>query len=337
MNRTTLSIICIFAVLAIVVAGEMYAYIPDDRGFSSEASRDGSTVSYSLSAEGAFTYRSTLFDNADMTPVSKVYIYRDKGYASYVDDGRVIAVGAQAMTQDYYIDQLTKNLKMMGTDDITVLNAAELKDTLSSDLAGTAKGKGLIIAAGSAPDTVFGDSDILKDWISAGGYLYWAAGPIGRFMATPGGLVQKDLTADLIGTDDILEDESRCLGETELRPLLYYNYMYSRFAPDMDKIAGRAVLGAGYSDGEGHCTVTAIQNGAGQIVIFGGDYNYDQLHDMAITLSSGICCKTAVLDTREREFNRDASGTFETSSAGNLSVYISIGQYYGVYADRFDL
>ena len=219
MNRTTLTIVCIFAVLAIVVAGEMYAYIPDDRGFSSEASRDGDTVSYSLSADGAFTYRSTLFDNADMTPVSNVYIYRDKGYASYVDDSRVLAVGAQAMTQDYYIDQLTKNLEMMGTDDITVLDAAELKDTLSADLADTAKGKGLIIASGSAPDTVFGDSDVLKDWISAGGYLYWAAGPIGRYMATPDGLVEKNLTADLIGTDDIIEEMLRI----KVRILLEWN------------------------------------------------------------------------------------------------------------------
>ena len=337
MNRTTLTIICVLAVLTVAVAGEMYAYIPEDRGFSSEATSDGSTVSFSVSADGAYTYRSILFDNADMTAVSKVYIYRDRGYASYVDDGRVIAVGAQAMTQDYYIDQLTKNLKMMGIDDITVLNASELRDTLSADLAGSAAGKGLIIASGAAPDTVFGDSDIMKDWISAGGYLYWAAGPIGRYMATPDGLVEKNLMSDLIGTDIIVEDEGRCLEDTELRPMLYYNYMYSRYAPDIGTIPGRAVLGTGYADGEGHYTVTAIQCGNGQICIVAGDYNYDQLHDIAITLSSGICCKTTVVDTREREFNRDASGTFEIATAGNLSVYISIGQYYGVYADRYDL
>ena len=337
MKASTLSAICIAIVLVVVVAGEMYAYIPDDRGFSADAGYDGTTVDYDVSAKGAYTYRSTLFDNGGMVPVSRVYIYLDSDYASFVDDGKVVAVGSQALTQEYYVDQLEKNLKIRGIDDITIVNAAELKDALT---AGEPAGKGLVIASGAAPDTVFGASnDILIDWINGGGYLYWAAGPIGLFSATPDGLVTVNRMTDFIGTDSYVDDNGRCLEDTDLRPILYYNYMYARYAPDIDAVrdSGRTVLGTGYTDGEGHYTVTCVRIGAGQVCIHSGDYNNEQIQDISISVCSGLCPLTKVVDTKEAKFNRSASGTFETAVPAGMSVYIYIGQYYPVFGERFDL
>ena len=339
MKTSTLSAVCIIVVLAIVIAGEMYAYMPDDRGFSADAGYDGTTVSYDVSAKGAYTYRATLFDNGGMTPATKVYVYLDKAYSSSVDDGRVIAVGSQAMTQDYYVDQLVKNLKLRGVSDVTVVDAQELRTALTADIASTCKGKGLIIASGAAPDTVFGPSTVLTDWINGGGYLYWTAGPIGKYCATPDGLVQVDRMADFVGTDAYVEDNGRCLEDTGLRPVLYYSYMYSRFAPDINAVrdSGRTVLGTGYYDGEAHYTVTSVRMGEGQVCIHGGDYNNEQIQDLSISVSSGLCPLTSVVDTRESEFNRSSSGTFETPVPAGMSVYIYVGQYYPVFAQRFDL
>lgn len=339
MKSWVLSAVCIAVVLVVVVGGEMYAYVPDDRGFSADAGYEGTTVDYEVSAKGAYTYRSTLFDNGGMTPVSKVYIYLDHGYASFVDDGRVVAVGAQAMTQDYYVDQLIKNLRFRGISDVTVVNASELKDKLTADLADTPRGKGLVIASGAAPDTVFYSSDILMNWIDAGGYLYWGAGPIGKYCATTEGLVEANQTAAFIGTDSYVTENGRCLEDTELRGILYFNFMYSRYSPDIDAIraSGRTALGTGYYDGEGHYTVTSVKIGNGQACIHSGDYNTDQIKDISINISSGLCPLTKVVATREAEFNRSSSGTFETTSPAGMSVYIAVGQYFPVFAQRFDL
>ena len=163
MRRISVSVIAIIIIAAIIFAGEAYAYLPSDRGFSSDVQTNGDVANYSIGAAGAYVGSATFIDNGGLLPVNEVYIYRDPSYKSNVNENLITATGSQVFTQDYYIDQLTKNLIFRGITDITILNAEGLKDRLQSDMPSVSQ-KGLIIISGAIPDTVFGTSTILEDW-----------------------------------------------------------------------------------------------------------------------------------------------------------------------------
>ena len=330
------SVVGILAIVAIVFIGEWYAYVPDHNGFSSDAEFDGDSVDYRIRSNGAYTYNAVLLDNHGMKPVDKLYIYRDTSYG-YIEDGTVHAVGSQPLTEEYYIDQLEKQLRIRGVTDITYLNASELRDRLTEDISTGASGRGLMFVTGVIPDTVIGSSTVLSDWISAGGYVYWAGNEMGRYMATEGDRVEIDATTAFLGTAS-LTDTDNAVEDTEMRTMFCFESQHLSYAPDIEAVrsSGRVALGTGYTDGEGHYTVTFIGMGAGQVCVIAGDFGTIQIRDVALSVASGLCCRSTVVDHRVDQFDKDVSGSFQTSVPG-LSLYIALGQYYCPYAERHDL
>ena len=338
MRRPSASLIAVILIAAVIFAGEAYAYLPSDRGFSSDVSVDGSEIRYSIEAAGAYVGSSMLIDNEDMSAVNELYIYHDTSYASQVDEDNITATGSQVFTQSYYIDQLTKNLEFRGMKDITETDAQELKTRLESDLSSSPSGKGLVIISGAIPDTVFGSSTILEDWIDAGGNLYWAGNEIGRYGSTTDGCIEVNEQYVLIGTDSFAYTSSSACKDTEHRSKLCYENQELTYSPDVTTITGRGILATGFTDDGSHHSVTFIQKGNGQICICASDFSSKQIHDMAISIASGLCYKSQIIDFDETEFNRSTSGTFDIPALhGNLSVYISVGKYHCAYAYRYDL
>ena len=242
MRKISISVIALAIVAVIFIAGEAYAYLPQDRGFSSDASVNDSTIDYSIGAEGAYVGSATLIDNGDLLPVKELYIYRDPSYRSNVNEGNITAIGSQVFTQDYYIDQLTRNLNFRGMTDIKILNATELKEKLLSDMPSVSQ-KGLIIISGAIPDTVFGPSTtILEKWIDAGGFLYWAGNVIGRDMSTPDDIVEVNKQNAMIGTSTFCGWLPAASYDTELRSKFCYESQRLEFAPNTTTIASAAKI-----------------------------------------------------------------------------------------------
>ena len=338
MRMPSKSVIAVLIIAAVIFAGEAYAYLPSDRGFSSDVSVDGSEITYSIGAAGAYVGSSTLIDNGDMKPVNELYIYHDTSYSSEVDENRITATGSQVFTQSYYIDQLTKNLNFRGMKNITTMDSDELKEKLESDLSSTTSGKGLIIISGAVPDNIFGDSMILEDWIDAGGSLYWAGNEIGKYKSTTDGCVEVNRQSALIGTDSFTYTSTSAHKDTDYRSVFCYENQELSYSPDVTTITGRGILATGFTDDGSHHSVTFIQKGNGQICICASDFSSKQIHDMAISIASGLCYKSQIIDSQEKEFNRNTSGTLMIPTVhGNLSVYISVGKYHCAYAERFDL
>lgn len=216
----------------------------------------------------------------------------------------------------------------------TQFNASELRDKLTSDLPGPVSGKGLLVFSGALPDTVFSTS-LLEDWIDAGGFLYWTGDTIGRYMSTPDDMIEVDRGSDLVGTDSF-EDDVRAAYDTDYRRQFAYESQLLHYVPDLDSVrsSGRQALGAGFTDDEGHCTVSYIQKGSGQVCVTGGDYNMIQIRDMAI--ACGLTYASVITESSHEEFRDSASGPYGITTVGNISLFVSIGGYFCAKAQRFD-
>ena len=165
MNGSNKAIVALAVLLcAVVVIGEMYAYLPNDYGYGSSAELSDGTISFTLENRGSDEYDAILLDNGSYVAVGTVYIYYDPSYASNVNEDVGVEVGAQPMTQAYYIDQVTKVLEYRGCKDIRLVDAQELREVLESDMETSCVGKGLIMASGAIPDTVFSDSAVDILW-----------------------------------------------------------------------------------------------------------------------------------------------------------------------------
>lgn len=337
MRKISISVIAIIIVAAIFLAGEAYAYLPSDRGFSSNVNVTDDSIQYSIGAQGAYVSSAILIDNGDLKPVKELYIYRDTTYKSDVYEEGITATGSQVFTQDYYIDQLTKNLRFRGVTNIKIMGAEELRAQLQSDIdAALVSQKGLVFIAGAIPNIIFGDSDILENWIDSGGFLYWAGNVIGRSMSTHDDVITVNKQSEFVGTDSF-SGWKTATEDTKYRSTFSYENQRLEYTPDTSGQSSD-ILKTGITDDGTHYSVTFIKKGNGQICICGGSFHSPQIHDMAISIASGLTYKSQVIDFKESEFNRSFSNSFvKPVPAGNISIYISVGKYHCAYAERHDL
>lgn len=94
MKKMSFSVVAVVVIMVIIIAGEAYAYLPSDRGFSSSATISGDSVDYSVNANGAFVHQAILMDDGGMSGVESVRMYYDPSYASNVNEQRITAVGS---------------------------------------------------------------------------------------------------------------------------------------------------------------------------------------------------------------------------------------------------
>ena len=331
--------LAIFAVVfcAVVLVGEMYAYLPSDYGYTSDADFDGLNVTYTVGNRGSDEFDSILLDNGDYLAPSVVYIYYDPGYASAVNEDVSVEVGAQKMTQSYYVDQLVKVLDYRGCDSVSLVDAQSLADILDGDLEGTCAGKGLVVASGALPDTVYSGSgsDRVVRWVEAGGSLYWVGNVIGKYVATVDGLVEVDASHLFVGTDAINLDNTSAYGDaSDLRAMFSYEYNRTMYSIDVSK-TDRHCLAVGYIDGT-YASTTFVQMGAGQVCVVAGEYNSKQIRDLAISVCSGLCYRSEVIGYDHGVVDNNAGGTFDVpEGSGNIRLYVYVGGYFCVYGHGY--
>lgn len=339
MKGNKLLVVFAVAVCAVVVIGEMYAYLPNSYGYSSDAEMGADGINYTLEDRGSSEFDAILLDNGDYEAPKEVYIYFDDGYESAVNEDVPVEVGAQKMTQEYYIDQLVKVLEYRGMSDVTIMDAAGLASALESDIGSEAcSGKALVICAGAIPDTVITveGAGPLVTWISQGGSLYWTGNVIGRYVSTQDGLVRADLSGILVGTDSFNEQDTNAYEDaSDLRWMFSYEHNRLMYAPDLSD-SGRQWLAAGYGDGT-YSSTTFVSMGEGQVCIVAGEYNSKQIRDLAISIVSGLCYASEVVDYNHGTVSGSASGTMAVPSEhGNLRLYLYLGGYFCVYGRGYD-
>ena len=209
-----------------------------------------------------------------------------------------------------------------------------------SSCASREKGTSLIAVSGSLPDTVYSDSeDLINDWISAGGRLYWAGNFIGKYYST----------AD--GTHEVAGYETRflgaeCLNHTSAEKARTMNDSNDygnalalmntglEYCVDTSKVVGR-YLSVGYCDGTFSSTVL-MERGDGMICVFGGDYSNQQRSDLAQLVSSQIDYDSTIISHISGTVTRGSVHESKDGLSGSYSVYTYLGGYYHVFGRNFE-
>lgn len=300
-------------------------------------------VSFTVSAPGSKDYDVVVSDNGSHSAVERLYVYHDESYASDYSDVEV-AVGAKALDQSYYVDQIAPTLRYRGVEDVEVLDADSLREALLSDIsAGTCSSAGLLVLSGAFPDTVYTGhvDDPVLQWTSAGGSLYWLGNLIGKQYATADGLVPVEGYQQLLFGAECLNtgDAEKAYSEVDngyCHALSITNNSV-RYGVDCSRIADRASLAIGFQE-DGYASIALVQYGSGMICVVAGDYSNMQRADLAQVIASGIGPESRIVAHVSGTVSGTEHGSVEVPAGSTgLSAYICLGGYYPVYCKEFSL
>ena len=334
------AVIIAVALLAIILIGEVIVYTSDYTDYSAEAGLEGDSLGYQVSADGSKTYSVVVNDNGTYDGIDRLYIYFDESYPANYEDVDV-SIGAQALDQKYYLEQVVNLLKPRNFHDITYVDAEQLADALAGDLASDGCGTaGLLVISGALPDTVYTGNadDAIFQWMSGGGSLYWLGNLIGECYATTDGLQHVDgyqelfFGAECLNTEGIDTAYSEVDGNGYTHALALQSNSV-KYAVDGDRIPeDRAHLSIGFTEG-GYSSITLVQYGSGMVCVLGGDYSNYQRNDLVQIISSGLGPQSTIVALETGAVtNGTVSGTIEGVTGRNLSAFIYLGGYYPVYS-----
>ncbi len=345
------------AMIAIILIGEATVYTSGTHNYSADADLTVGGVDYTVTSSGSKVFDIIVTDNGGRKPISELYVYYDESYRSDYRDV-VVAVGARALDQEYYIQQLVNALEYRGLKNITMVNAVQLASHLGADVAGGPYSKGLVVISGALPDTVYtgNATDTILRWIGGGGSLYWAGNLVGAEYSTRNSIVPvtSDYQTLFLGAqclNTIVDEGDPAYTDQAFSDIKANGYRDDlslmnnrvRYAVDTAKLSAKTsdYMAAGYGE-KSYASITFVKNGDGMVCVMGGDYSNNQRSDLAQVIAAGLCYSSEELAHHHGIVPRGTtSGTLQASlpASGNVVVYTYIGGYFSVYgkAEFFQL
>lgn len=334
-------------VIAVILIGEVIVYTTDQGRYSSGAVLEDGTVTYTMSSGGSESYN-VIISESSLDTMTEIYVYYDETYVSDYEEVSV-PVGARALDQEYYIEQLVKQLDYRTSVEITVLDASGLDAAMAADIASGDTSKGLIVISGALPDLIYtgNSADDIFQWMNVGGRLYWLGNMIGCQYATVEELVPVDNYQILFfGVECLNDGDSEkaydAVGSNDLRTDMSLSNNSVKYAVDVAALTAYKgadkVLDAGYSDGT-YSSIVMTDYGNGMICIISGDYSNDQRADLSQMVASQLAYDSEILYEDSGNVNRTTvTKTADIGeTAGNVSVYLYYGGYYTVYGEYYSL
>lgn len=337
------------ALIAIILIGEVVVYSSGTHNYSADSQFGAGEVDYTVGSAGTKVFDVVVTDNGSYKPITELYVYYDEAYKPNYEKV-VVAVGARALDQEYYVQQLVNSLKYRGFEAVTIVDSAELASKLASDTAGGSFSKGLVVISGALPDTVYtgNATDPILNWIGNGGSLYWLGNVLGAAYATREAVVPvtSDYQTMFLGvqclntvtdkkdpayTDIALSDWK---GNDYRNTLALMNNRV-KYAVDVDKLAAKTsdFTAAGYAE-KAYASTVFVKSGQGMVCILGGDYSNNQRNDLAQIIAAGLCYCSNELSHIQGTVSRgtvDGKVQFAMPAAGNMVSYIYLGGYFSVY------
>ena len=317
------------AIISMILIGEVIVYTSDYTDYSSNVSMNGATLNYEVSADGSKIYDIVVSDNVDSN--DSVYIYFDENYGSKIEDVRV-AVGAKELTQEYYISQLVSVLKYRHVS-AEIVDAEQLTSVMSDP------DSSLVCLSGALPCTVYSGNpqDIIFDWLSLGGKLYWAGNLLGAYIGIENDVISAPSNYQELffgttclngqGIDDALNEYN----ENEYTSALSLVNNKVRYGVNNSAITSQHSLSMGFIK-DGYSSITLVEHNEGMICVLGGDYSNNQRNDLAQIIASGLTPQSTIIAHVEGTVTR-GTVTGETIVDGTaLGAYVYLGGYYPVFA-----
>jgi len=319
-------------VITAILLGEASVYLFNVNSYNAEASWDGDVLTYTVYSSGSDCYDVVAMNNARC--VTELVIYSDENYLANLAHAREKTVVPYA-EQSYYSDQMSKQLAIRGVKNTKILDSAGLKEYVESTWAASA-GKGILVMGYSLPGSVYTgqNSDLLMEWISNGGRLYWAGSEIGKFYTSADGLHEVSDNQNLflgksdctLVTDSVVVSEG--FDEDGFYGALSLKSFQMNLAVDISGVSDSMAFGAYYG---GYNSAVSVRFGSGSVTVVSGLCSLDEYNDIAQIIASGIDYDTVLV--------RADSGPIHGTVKGTVSVcdfvYIYVGglnTVFGRYA-----
>ena len=327
----------IVAVVAILLIGEVTVYTDVYRS-DSELILDSDGYGLVMDTNYSIDYLvMSSYSEVNSSP-REFLIYRDVTYGSYLEDSYL----------DHTIRCFEDEFRIYNFMMYRIVDAAEVAEVLSGDLESKdASSHALLFLSGVLPDTIYGDSELLEDWLALGGSVYWSGSTFGRYVAHPrssenpveeydtdpgdrflgvsGGIGTSK--SDRRGSDPSAD---RYIGDALNMFYDNCNYGVRSDVPDS--------LFIGYeSEGYNSVSVCRYAGGTGQICIFGGRFPPSDMqtgHSNIIKVFiSNISYDSVFFDIIEGHKGSGSIGVQLSDDliAGSV-VYVYYGSMLGTYA-----
>jgi len=332
--------------IAMMLIGEIVVYTSGTDSFNADATitDDSDGIGYSVSSSGSNTYSVLITDNDSFKSIDTLYIYYDSTYESNYQPVTV-AVGAKALTQEYYIEQLIKTVEYKGLSNVITVDADELEDLMKQDT--SSSGQAVVVISGALPDTVYTgvSSNCIFNWMSNGGTLYWLGSLLGSCYATTNEIITVTndyqtlfFGGNCLNTTDTSDAYSE-ITDNEYGDLLSLTYNNVKYAVNMTamKTLTDDCLFVGFTE-DGYASIAFVKYGSGMICVLGGDYSNKQISDLAQIITSQLCYDSKLIESYSGSVTSSTStGTILANIATdhNTVVYIYLGGYFPVYGEAF--
>lgn len=329
------AVIAIILISTIVIA-EILTYIPGTNNYDASVEWRDDEVSYSISSSGSEAYDVVLMDPGAVAPVSSLYLFNDENYDHYFNEASSISK-FEYIDQDNYISQIQKGLKYRGFTNVTICSSNELLELLQNSIDNPV-GIGIYVSSYSLPSSIYSGNadDLLLRWIHAGGTVYWFSSEIGKFYSEEDELFEVSNNQELFFGRECINvngpsqaDSTVDNGFAEAFSLKNGNLQFSM---DTDCLSNGVELG--YS-ADGYASTAVTQVGAGQVYIFGGGFDFNQIDDACQLIASGYTVTTTITDHSTGNIVRGTIVDVLMRDSSSTSVYIYLGGTYTVYGEAF--
>ncbi|MGN1045195.1 MAG: hypothetical protein ACI4Q9_04485 [Candidatus Methanomethylophilaceae archaeon] len=303
------------AFCAVCLIGCVLIYFVDtDPSLDASVDGDGNVV-YSVSGTLPESCRYIIVNGTE--DINRLYLYMDRDHASlYSHD-----------TIGTFYSEFVKILAKRGFGSVEYIDAGGLS-ALMSDTS-SADGKAVIVMSGILPDTVKTDdsNDVVTDWISAGGILYWNGPAIGAYREYGGEVLE---SVPVIPSE-MYNDASSGTPHDGLE----YSDVASDFTFTFDRIErgfrsdypSSRVFGA--SDGT-YSSYSVVRMGSGDLHVFGWSLTTattDQLCAIADMMVCGMGYDTIVVEKKVFEKGLgDLTGSADMSAMSWDRFYLTVGK-----------
>ena len=339
MDKKTAPLVILAVVLcAVIVLGEVFTYGINIHNFDSKAEFSSGTLNYSVSSSGSDTYSVVLINENDVEPIKELHIYVDERYDDYYNDAKKKS-GLLYMQEQYYSEQIKKDLNFRGFEDVTLVKSDGLIEFINSTYENP-KGHGLFVTSYSLPSEIYSGNadDTLMKWINNGGHLYWSSSEIGKYYIDNNGLHEVSgnqvlfFGKECINTGNL--ENATCVVDNDFRTALTLQDSGLKFALNTTGIPDS--LSVGYCE-DGYSSISFVKYGNGMICVIGTMTEIiQQMEDTAQIIASGLTYASEIVDSVKGDVVRGSvDGSLNYTSIGNGRAYIYIGGTYTLYGRSY--
>ena len=297
------------AIVAVIVIGQLLAYMPSRGDCSISTDVVGGNVSYDI-------------DTGYDTIASEIHLrnHNDvpKRYMVLYDEGYGTNVGYNELKPTVYL--LSNYLKRCDGVSFETGSVEKITEMIDSSLSAGTFDTGLVILTGAIPDTVFDGTSSSKivQWMNAGGYLIWSGNSFGRFISNAGGVTETGdygtLCTDLFGTDNVFKEggDEDFVFDTLNGPITdAMKLTYNRVSHGIDMSKVTDTLFLGYTDGT-YASIGIMGFGSGMLTVFGGPVTFAHVYDIVNITSAGLTEQSELISVSDHKItNGKMKGDFD--------------------------